>query len=250
MAQLAQAYIHLRPYNASDRKLKALGRSTERLAIATARRVYGGGVEVIVELEEGSLRTRVTVVGTIVIGLYSGIANYSGFKQSVGELCNDAQTFAADVCRPFLRKAEASDDQLYRFERRLKTPGKLRRLSRHLERIERQAADLSPNNLAKELAAARNELLQIADDVSAAELKTIGKLILPATLPPPEKWPDVEHTKAAVKPREVQEGMFEENTSIIEAPRRLIYRSRTTVPKSKKAKSRKITTKQPLLPSS
>lgn len=251
MTQLAQAYIHLKPYQASDRKLKALGRSTERLAIATARRIYGGGVDIIVELEEGSLRTRVTVIGTIMLGVYTAVGNYSGFKQSINELCDDAQQFAGDVCHPFLKKADASEEQIFRFERRLKTPGKLKRLSKHLERIERQAPDLSPNNLAKELAAARHELNQIAADISPEEMKLIDKAISPSTLPRPRKWPEIEQPKAAIKPNEVQGAMFDENTLIGEAPKRLVYRSRTTVPVSKAPKkSRQIENKQPLLPSS
>lgn len=248
MAQLAQAYIHLKPYAASDQKLKTLGRTTKRLAVAAARRVCGGDVDIIVELEEGSLRTRITVIGAI-IGIYSTVANYSGFKQSVTELCDDAQKFAVDVCHPFVKKAEANEDQLYRFERRLKTPGKLKRLSRRLERLQRQTSDLSPKNLAKELAAARYDLDQIIEDISPKELELIKKALASPNLPPPNKWPRAEQPKALLKPSEVQVSMFEDTSEKIEAARRLVYRSRTSVPRSQSSKkARAKTDKHPLLP--
>lgn len=127
VAELAQAYIHLKPYNAPDRKLRQLGRVAERLALKAAVDIYGGGVTVDIELEEGSLRTRLTVMGSIAFLVYGGIADYGGFKQSAIELCNDAREFAVDVCAPFIQRAGVSRDDVFRFERRLKTPGKLYR---------------------------------------------------------------------------------------------------------------------------
>ena len=45
--------------------------------------IYDGGVEVDIQIEEGSLITRITVVGGLVLGAYSTIADYKGFKDSV-----------------------------------------------------------------------------------------------------------------------------------------------------------------------
>lgn len=82
-------------------------------------------------------------------------------------------------------------------------------------------------------------------------MKLIDKVISPKNLPRPNKWPEIEQPKAAIKPNEVQGAMFDENTLIGEAPKRLVYRSRTTVPVSKTSKkSRESENKQPLLPSS
>ncbi len=91
--------------------------------------IYGGGVEVDVQIEEGSLITRITVVGGLLLGAYSTIADYKGFKDRVVEMCDDAREFAVDVCSPFVKKAGVPNEDVYRFERRLKTPGKLYRLS-------------------------------------------------------------------------------------------------------------------------
>jgi DNA topoisomerase III len=59
VTQLAQAYIHLKPYSASGRKVRSLGRYAKRVAIKAAAEIYGGDVEIEVQIEEGSLITRV-----------------------------------------------------------------------------------------------------------------------------------------------------------------------------------------------
>ena len=111
------------------RKRGSLGRYAKRLAIKAAADIYGGDVEIEVQIEEGSLITRLTVAGLIIGGMYSHVADYKGFKESVVELCDDAREFAVDVCAPFIKKAGVPKEDVYRFERRLKTPGKLYRLS-------------------------------------------------------------------------------------------------------------------------
>jgi hypothetical protein len=55
-------HIHLKPYSASEKQIESVGRYAERVAIKTAADIYGGGVVVDVEIEEGSLLTHVTVV--------------------------------------------------------------------------------------------------------------------------------------------------------------------------------------------
>jgi hypothetical protein len=76
VTQLAQAYIHLKPYSASERKVRSLGQHAKRVAIRAAAEIYGGDVEIEVQIEEGSLITRVTVVGSILLGAYGFVANY------------------------------------------------------------------------------------------------------------------------------------------------------------------------------
>jgi hypothetical protein len=83
VAQLAQSYIHLRPFRISQSNLHELGRTTDRIASEVAQRIYGPGIEVDVRLEEGSLKGWVTAIGTIVFGAYTGIASYKDFKDNI-----------------------------------------------------------------------------------------------------------------------------------------------------------------------
>ncbi len=240
MAQLAQAYIHFKPYSASEREIRALGRYAEKLAVRTAKEIYGGGVVVEVELEEGSLRTRITVIGGIFIAVYSGVANYKGFKESVVELCEDARDFSVDVCAPFTKKAGVPKEDIYRFERRLKTPGKLYRISRRLEKLERSATDLSPKDVQKELARLRGELDSATHDLSQEEIKAIERGLRSDRLPSPRRWPAPPEHKVALRRDDDLDLPFglEEAADADEPRRRLVFRSKTEVPVQRKRKKR------------
>lgn len=150
MTQLAQAYIHLKPYAVSEAEARSLGRSAKRTAARAARRIYGGGVAIEVEIEEGSLRTRITVI-SVALNILNGanwisstVADLKGFQEGVAQLCDNAREFAVDVCNPFIAKAGVSKEEVYRFERRLKTPGRLYRFSKQLRKLEGSVDDLSP----------------------------------------------------------------------------------------------------------
>lgn len=242
MAELAQAYIHLKPYSASEKEIGSLGRYALRVAEGKAAEIYGGGVVVEVELEEGSLITRVTVVGSLILAATGHIADYKGFKESIVEMCDDAREFAVDVCAPFVTKAGLSKDEVYRFERRLKTPGKLYKLSKRLERLEGAAVDLSPREVQKELARLRSDLQVIAGDLSEQELKAIGKTLETKHLPPPDKWPLNEGPpKHAVRDSNEQPLLFQDEVSDEDHPRkrRTVFKSRIEVARNVKRRKRR-----------
>ena len=239
MAQLAQAYIHLKPYSASDKKLRSLGRYAKRLAQRKAAEIYGRGVVVEVELEEGSLKTRVTIIGSILLGTYGGIADYKSFKDSVVEMCSDAKTFAADVCAPFTKKAGVPKEEVYRFERRLKTPGRLYSLSKDLEKLEKSTAELSPRDVQKELARLRGKLDAIAGDLSASEIDSIVSGLKAPHLPPPQKWPINDGPpKHSIRKTEDQPSLFDDDAAHEDhfAKGRVIFKSRTLITKDARPK--------------
>jgi hypothetical protein len=235
VTNLAQAYIHLKPYPASERKIRSLGRYATRVAIKAAADIYGGGVEVEIQIEEGSLITRITVAGSLLLGAYSAIADYKGFKESVVEMCDDAREFAVDVCGPFIKKAGVAKDDVYRFESRLRTPGKLYSLSKRLERLEHSVNELSPRDVQKELGKLRAQLDTILRDVSPAEKLAIEtRLLKTPSLPPPTRWPIPDDVKVAVQKDEEMEqaGWFEDEPPSAETAhkRRILFKQTASVP--------------------
>ncbi len=115
MAQLAQAYVHLRPYEIDLETINRLGIASQERAIAAARAIYRGNVTVDVRLEEGSTRFWGTVLGTLGalnIG-YGVIANYKGFKDSIIAMSEDAQKFGTVVNEAFTKDAGAQKSQIY-----------------------------------------------------------------------------------------------------------------------------------------
>jgi hypothetical protein len=209
MAQLAEAYVHLNPYSASHRKIEGLGKFLDRISARGAAEVYRQTIVIDVEIEEGSLRTWVTLSGMLMV--YSAIADYKGFKESIGELVNDARTVAEYVITPFLARADASKDQVFRTERRLKTPGRLYRLVRRLERIEMSIDQLSPNDVKAELYQARVELEKIRKDLTDKELNALEQNLSLPHIPPPSRWPKAPPPgmpKVAIKEEERQPSLF------------------------------------------
>lgn len=237
MTSLAQAYIHLKPYSAKPSQIKALGSYAKRTAAKSAREIYGGGVTILVEIEEGSLRTRVTVIAVALNILqgghlaYSTIADLKGFQEGVSELCDQAREFGVDVCEPFVRKAGVPKEDVYRFERRLKTPGKLYRFSKHLEKLQRSVDELSPKTLKEELARLRAELDVIEGDLSVEDRRALERVIRNRRLPTPRNWPRPESAKLAVRPKEQDLALFEERPLDETLERRkLVFRDSEIIP--------------------
>jgi hypothetical protein len=153
------------------------------------------------------------VVGTlsVLLGTYSFVANYKGFKESIVEGCEDARDFAVEVCDPFVKKAGVPPEEVYRFERRLKTPGKLYRLTKRLNKLAKSVDNLSPKDVRKELAGLRAELESIGKHLSQSEREALDPMLKRPKLPPPQQWPDPEGAKAAVRndDEEEQPAFFE-----------------------------------------
>ena len=141
MAQLAQGYIHLRPYRV-ETELQALGKSIDEISFEIARRIYGQGIEVDVRLEEGTLRGWITVIGTIALTTYTVIAEYKGFTESVPLLCDKARSFGFEVCEQFIERNDAKSQQVFRVERKLKTPGRINRLLKRVKKLDELAPKL------------------------------------------------------------------------------------------------------------
>lgn len=235
MAHLAEAYIHFRPFSASDRQIQSLGKYAQRVASEVAGEIYGGEVLVHVELEEGSLRTRIAIAGTIALGVYGAVANYKGFKESIVAMCEDARDFSVDVCQPFTAKAGVPFKDIYRFERRLKTPGKLYRISKRLEKLERSVSDLSPKDVQKELSNLRGELDSVAEDLTETELKIVEKVLRRPKLPPPSKWPEPPAPKAVSRRDDEDEFPFDPRPIGPTTPhRRIVFQSTMELPNQRR----------------
>ncbi|SFI62602.1 hypothetical protein [Bradyrhizobium sp. Gha] len=237
MTELAQAYTHLKPYSASRRDIQSLGRYAKRVAIRTAADIYGGEVEIEVQIEEGSLVDRITVIGSLLLAAHGHIADYKGFKESVVDMCDDAREFAIDVCAPFIKKAGVPKEDVYRFERRLKTPGKLYRFSKRLEKLEHSVGELSPHDVQKELGSLRAELDFITEHLSPQERQALDPILNRPELPPPKEWPIPEEPKFAVrKEDDLQQALLfsePEPTALDRHRPRIVFREVAKVPRRK-----------------
>jgi hypothetical protein len=203
--QLAQAYIHLSPYDVAPDEEGRLGLIARRTGIAAAERVYGDNVAVDIRLEEGSLKVWVTVL-TILEGLhftYGTIADYKGFKESVVELCKDAREFGADVCGVFPKKIGASETQVFRTERRLKTPGKIARLISKLDRLKMPDLTLSKTEAERLREQICKELEAVLKDLTAVEAEELQQIVSKGltNAPPSRGGSQLDVQRVGIRPR-------------------------------------------------
>jgi hypothetical protein len=210
MTAIGQAYIHLKPYSPDFDQIDQLQNAAERICIIAALESYHTrNLKLEIELEDGSLKGRMTVIAAgLITALHVGhwtygtIADYKGFRESVEMLCDEARDYGADVCGKFAHAAGASNKQVFRKERRLKTPGKVLRLMKKLERLEKNFDNLSPNDLKNELKKAREDLDSIADDLTPDDVTTLNKQLVYKKIGGPQNWPDAQATMPKVALRQ------------------------------------------------
>lgn len=129
MVELAQTYIHLSKVPRSlgtDEKFADL---IQALALNIAPRYYGPECLLELELEEGSIKARLAVLGA----LYLAIGEYGDFRSGLDQLIRDARAFSQHVIADTIAAAGVPEDDVIRLERRLGLPGQIRRA---LERLE------------------------------------------------------------------------------------------------------------------
>jgi hypothetical protein len=190
MTELAQVYVHLRPYDVDAKSIDRLGNAVREHAVAAARSIYHGNVTIDIRLEEGTIKVWATVIG--VLGVlhvgYGVIADYKGFKEGVVAVCEDAQKFATFVSDHFVKDAAATPLQTFRVERRLKVPGKIRRVIVELEKLEN--AQLTEPELSSRLAEVRRNIAQIERTLGAPEIDGLNQILVHfESLKQPEKFP-------------------------------------------------------------
>ncbi len=166
MSVLSQAYIHLK-VEASLYELEAVEEYLSFIGKKFALELYGNNLDVNVRIEEGSLKTWVTTAGFI----YAGIAGYGSFRSGIDHMNHDGRAFGELVSSAFIEKANVDKERVYRVERRLGVPGKIKRLLVRIDKL--QKATHTNQIVKKELSVLQREVQDIVnhiDSESDAEL--------------------------------------------------------------------------------
>ncbi|MBV8751312.1 MAG: hypothetical protein JO328_00445 [Hyphomicrobiales bacterium] len=186
------------------------------------------------QLEEASLKARVTVLG--VLGLiYYGVGNYKAFKDGVADLCKDARTYAADVCGQVIQMSHVSNKQVYRVERRLKTPGKLNRLMLQLEKLNAAEPSLTKDEMLRQLRRVKREWEAIERDLTAEDRQAVEKTLVFENLPLIQNVPtDSDHAPdlpRVATTRESVPDLFEDEyeSEDVSPGKRLVYHNKIQV---------------------
>lgn len=145
---LCEAYTHLESNLFKDKAGLAELRS-QLLPFFTERAKFllGEDIEIKIEFEDGSLKTKLTVLGsagTILMALANGISGYGGFRESVTQLSSDATTLAQSATLEILFRTKTAYCDRVRIEKRKGVFGRVSDLLGQLDGIH---ADLSINKL-------------------------------------------------------------------------------------------------------
>ncbi len=184
MAALAEGYIHLNPYMASRARLVEIGELSQAAAIDIAQRVYGGNVTLHVKIEEGSAKAWFGVAA----GLATAIGMYPNLRTGTIALVNDAREFGGYINSTFIEKSKAKEEQVFRVERRTKTPGKIARVIKRLDELNETPA--KPEKRRLELAMVRQELEAIERDLQQQEIEVLHAGLVYENLPPLRPQPN------------------------------------------------------------
>ena len=88
---LAEAYTHLEIDLYEDKvKLATLKQELTTFFHERASFLFGTDVEIKIEFEEGSLKTKIIAIGSAAATIVGVLGSYGDFRQSVNQLANDA----------------------------------------------------------------------------------------------------------------------------------------------------------------
>jgi hypothetical protein len=113
----------------------------------------------------------------------------------------------------------ASKRQIYRVEKRLKAPGKINRLIKKLEKLDRIASTLNKAEMRNQLESVRHDLDMLEKEMASDEIEALKISLEFKNLPPlrdlPPRQQRREMPKVALRERDTQSEMFVTKTALI-----------------------------------
>lgn len=200
---LSQAYIHVEPASlATDEQLAEFKAHITAFARSRSNFYLHPDVSINIEFEEGSLKARVTVLGTLFL-IMEGVSNYPDFREGVSLLYNDSKRLAEYIVSEAQFLAGSKHQDVIRLEARTGVVGSLQKVILQLEQIKRGAGGtILANDLIKKIEKAHSEIQMLLDnlqDQTDQELVKNGLISLIKEIPETPKAPkDKTNTSAAV----------------------------------------------------
>jgi hypothetical protein len=196
MAEIAQGYVHLRPFSLRQ-EADSFGDSLLEEVGNIAREIYGFPVKIDISVEEGSLK----IWATAIVTLYSAIAVYPQFKDGLKALKDDAVNFGGQTVGYIEQRLKPKESQIFRTERRTKISGRLYRLARRIEKFERSYNDLNENNRHLEAELIQEEMNRIIKSLDKNEANFIKNNMVSPIRKKRSKSP--EPTRVAIKEEQI-----------------------------------------------
>jgi len=132
---LSQAYIHIDPEALdSDEDIAKFRERISDFARTRTSFFLSPEVQVEVEFEPGSLKAKITVMGTVLI-LIQGISNYKNFRDGIQLLYSDTKRLSEYIISESLYKTRTKHHKIIHLEARAGVIGSIQKVINQLERI-------------------------------------------------------------------------------------------------------------------
>ncbi len=144
------------------------------------------GLFFIVELEEGSLKSRLKIFGKIVIG---SLIAYGGIRTGIDYIIKDSQTVTEHIARDVGNEPNIGYDKIVRVERRLGIPGKIKRLYNDLDKLRTDRNNLTENEQIEILDRIQRNYDELVSELGVPEMQVIQQDLIQNQIPVPERRP-------------------------------------------------------------
>lgn len=193
---LSQAYIHVEPRGMeTDEQLESFKENLRMFSLTRTEFFLSEGLEINVEFEDGSIKARVTVIGTLML-LLQGISSYKDFREGLQLLYSDAKWLSDAIISESLYQTKAKHHDVIRVEARTRIIGSIHKVFNKLENIKRGAKGaMLATDIVDKIDDAQNEILKLMDnicdladkDLVAKECIALVKELPETPVPPKDK---------------------------------------------------------------
>ncbi|MGL5814512.1 MAG: hypothetical protein ACRCYW_14435 [Aeromonas sp.] len=193
---LSQAYIHVEPAGIeTEEQLEAFKERIRAFALSRTEFFLSEGLDVNIEFEEGSIKTRVTVIGTLMF-LLQGISSYKDFREGLQLLYSDSKWLSDAIISESLYQTKAKHHDVIRVEARTGIIGSIHKVLNQLERIKSGAnGTMLASEIVEKIDDVQDELLKLMDNICdlndrslvAKECKCLVQELPEIPVPPKDK---------------------------------------------------------------
>ena len=165
---LCQSYVHTETTQDFAAAVNTIKEKALPLIATRARFFLYEDAELSFDPQQGSLKSRITIFGTLALAL-QGITQYKDFREGVTLLYSDVQRVAEMATTETLFALKARGQQIKRTELRVGIVGSLHRIIGAIDAAEADPLDKSIKIKAQDLESIRRDILKLMDNINDAE---------------------------------------------------------------------------------
>lgn len=165
---LCQAYVHVDVFEDFDECVALLEKNAVPIVQERASFFLYEGAGVDLTSDEGSVKSRITIFGTLILAL-QGIKDYKDFREGVTLLASDVERVAQVAVTETLFALKARNNDIVRIEVRLGVVGQLRRTISEIDRIKEENGLVLSRTQVQRLDILRDDIERVLDNLKDAD---------------------------------------------------------------------------------